>query len=71
MDTPPDKSRDARQQYLKYAGLGFEILACMLLFGGGGYALDQWLKPEKPWFTLALSLLGCVAVIFLMIRKTR
>lgn len=63
-----DKSQS---KFIKYAGLGFEILACMLLFVGGGYALDQWLQPEKPWFTLGCSLLGCVGVIILMIRTIK
>lgn len=60
-----------RNNYIKYAGLGFEILACMLLFVGAGYALDYWLEPEKPWFTLGFSLLGCVGVIILMIRAIK
>lgn len=73
MPKPKDKKRGnkPRNSYIKYAGLGFEILACMLLFVGGGYALDQWLQPEKPWFTLGFSLLGCVGVIILMIRSIR
>ena len=56
-------------EYLKYTGLGFEILACILIFVAGGYALDRWLETEKPWFTLGLSLLGCAAAIYLMIKQ--
>ncbi|MEL6842140.1 MAG: AtpZ/AtpI family protein [Bacteroidota bacterium] len=59
----------ASNDYLRYAGLGFEILACILLFVGAGYRLDQWLETEKPWFTLFLSLCGCAMAIYLMIRQ--
>ncbi len=68
-DDPRNDRRKPMDDYIKYAGLGFEILVCMLLFVGGGYALDQWLEPEKPWFTLGLSLLGCVVAIYLMLRS--
>lgn len=70
-DHPDQNGKKPHHDYTRYAGLGFEILACMLLFVGGGYALDRWLEPEKPWFTLGLSLFGCVCAIILMIRSIR
>ena len=63
------RSNDPIKDYLRYAGLGFEILACILLFAGTGYGLDRWLSTEKPWFLLSLSLLGCATAIYLMIRE--
>lgn len=57
------------KDYVKYTGLGFEILACILLFVGAGYGLDKWLETEKPWFMLGLSVLGCVMAIYLAIRN--
>lgn len=54
--------------YLKYAGLGFEILASMLVCIGIGYWLDQRYQTEKPWFVLGFALLGCAIVIYRMIR---
>ncbi|MDP5170265.1 MAG: AtpZ/AtpI family protein [Bacteroidia bacterium] len=68
MPKPEKKEQKPLNDYIKYAGLGFEILACMLLFVGAGYLLDQWLAPTKPWFTLGLSLAGCGCAIYLMIR---
>ncbi len=66
----PDKEDKRKQSfsYLRYAGLGFEILACMLVCVGAGYLIDEWLAPSRPWFTLGFSLVGCAAVVFLMIR---
>lgn len=56
---------------MKYAGLGFEILASMLFCVGIGYVLDKHFETEKPWFVLAFSLLGCVMVIYIMIRSLK
>ncbi|TAE49622.1 MAG: AtpZ/AtpI family protein [Bacteroidetes bacterium] len=64
----PDKP-SPRNEYLKYAGLGFEILACVLLFVGAGYGLDRLAGTAKPWFLLTFSLIGCAAALFLIIRK--
>ena len=55
--------------YMKYTSLGFEFLACILLFVGIGYGLDSWVETERPWFMLVFSLLGCGAAIYLLVRK--
>ena len=64
----PQKKRPI-PDYIKYTGLGFEFLACILLFVGGGYLLDNKLETEKPYFMLIMSLLGCAAAIYLVVRK--
>ena len=64
----PDE-RKTKNEYLRYAGLGFEILACILLFAGLGYKLDQWMETAKPWFLLGCTLLGVALAMYLMIRK--
>ena len=63
------KKKSPNKEYLMYAGLGFEILACILLFVGAGYALDKWMENEKPWFLLFLSLIGCALAIYLLVAK--
>ena len=64
----PDE-RKTKNEYLRYAGLGFEILACILLFAGLGYKIDGWADTEKPWFLLVFTLLGVALAMYLMIRK--
>ena len=64
----PKKKRPI-PDYLRYTGLGFEFLACILLFVAIGYGLDNWMETEKPWFLLVFSLLGCAAAIYLVVRK--
>ena len=63
-----DKKKSPKKEYLIYAGLGFEILACILLFSGLGYVLDRWLENEQPWFLLFLSLIGCALAIYLLVK---
>ncbi|MEL6254067.1 MAG: AtpZ/AtpI family protein [Bacteroidota bacterium] len=63
------KEKDVTQSYMKYAGLGFEFLACVLLFMGLGYGLDKWLGTENPWFLLVCLVFGCVAGIYLLVKR--
>jgi len=63
------KKKDSSQSYMKYAGLGFEFLACVLLFMGLGYGLDTWVGTEKPWFLLVCLVIGCVAGIYLLVKR--
>jgi F0F1-type ATP synthase assembly protein I len=38
---------------------GYTLIGSIVLFGGGGYALDSW-RGTSPWFLLAGLLLGIV-----------
>ncbi|MDX1906941.1 MAG: AtpZ/AtpI family protein [Bacteroidia bacterium] len=68
--TPPKPDpEDIMREYLRYMTAGFEVIACIMIFAGAGYGLDRWLQTEKPWFLLFLSLLGCAAALYLLIRK--
>ena len=67
-EKPSQNEKKKLNEYIRYAGLGFEILACILLFAAAGYGLDSWQETEKPWFLLLFSLLGCAMAIYLMIR---
>ncbi len=64
-EKPPQKPIN---EYVKYTSIGFEVLAYILIFVGGGYYLDKWLDTN-PWFTLSLSLLGCGVAMYVIIKK--
>ncbi len=54
---------------LKYSGMAFQILACILLGFWGGMKLDAYLKFEKiPIFTLLFGLAGVVIGIYISIK---
>ncbi|MEL6674067.1 MAG: AtpZ/AtpI family protein [Bacteroidota bacterium] len=64
-----EKKKNPLHNYLKYTGLGFEFLACILLFVGLGYGLDQWVGTRLPLFMLFLSLIGCGLAIYLLVKR--
>ncbi len=53
---------------LKYSGMAFKILACILLGFWGGTKLDAYFNLKIPVFTLVLGLLGVVSGIYLSIK---
>jgi F0F1-type ATP synthase assembly protein I len=48
-------------------GLGWQIATTLLIFTGGGYALDRWLGT-LPWFLLIGAALGMVGVFIQIFR---
>ena len=50
-----------------YAGLGWQIAGAMVMFVGGGVALDLWLAT-MPWLTMTGALFGVVSIFALLYR---
>ena len=50
------------------AGASYTLIGAIMLFGGGGYAIDHW-RGTAPWFLLGGLLLGLV-VGFYELAKT-
>ncbi|MFO7171932.1 MAG: AtpZ/AtpI family protein [Bacillota bacterium] len=56
--------------YLQVAvDFGYMLVAAELLFGGGGYWLDQRRGAEVPWFTVAGVLLGLAVAFYSFFRR--
>lgn len=55
------------KDYLKYASLGFEILATMVVCGLIGYFLDKWLGTH-PWILMVMCILACVLVLLRIMK---
>ena len=54
---------------LKYSGMAFQILACILLGFWGGTKLDEKFEfKQVPVFTLVLGLAGVVVGIYISIK---
>jgi len=62
-----DPEKDQPNYAVKYAGIGFQMLAIILIGVFGGIYLDKWLHT-KNIFTLILSLISVVAAIFVAIK---
>lgn len=60
-----EKSR--LQSYLKYSGLGFQMIAVLGLAAFAGIKLDEYVGNTNPWFTIVFMLLGVVGSIYKVI----
>lgn len=56
------------KEYAKYVGLGFELAACILLFLGIGYWLDDKMGYATPRFIIAGVFIGFIFAGVLMFR---
>jgi F0F1-type ATP synthase assembly protein I len=72
--TDPKKSRPSESNsYLKYSGLGIQLVGTIGLFAWAGYLLDQYLSIQFPVFLLSfvlLAFLGNMVVLYRSVRKS-
>jgi ATP synthase protein I len=54
--------------YLKYSGMGFQLIAALCLGAWLGDWLDKKMENQTPYFTIALLLLFLAAVLTSIIR---
>jgi hypothetical protein len=57
--------------WLVFSGLVFQIAAIMYLFSLIGQWADMRFESENNYFTLALSVLGIITIIFLITSQTK
>lgn len=73
MELPQDPSPNKKKlsqynSYLKYSGLGFQLLVTLGVAGWLGYKLDQYLSLTFPAFMLLFGLLALTGSIYLLYR---
>ncbi|PID92232.1 MAG: hypothetical protein CSA96_04315 [Bacteroidetes bacterium] len=54
--------------FVKYSGMGFQMLATILVFYWAGSKLDQRSGNEKPLYTGILTMLGVCAGLYLVLK---
>jgi len=54
--------------YGKYSGIAFQMVAIIALTTWGGVKLDKLAGFDKPVFTIILSLLGVFAAIYTAVK---
>jgi F0F1-type ATP synthase assembly protein I len=52
----------------RYSGMAFQMIAIILITTWGGIELDKLLKFNTPVFTIVLSLLGVFAAIYTALK---
>lgn len=68
MNRQQQKRQPPTNNYLKYSGMAFQMMATIGIGVFGGYKLDQYLEFKTPIFTLILSLLSVAVAIYLAIK---
>ena len=56
------------KSYGKYAGLGIQMIAPVLLLSWLGHSLDQYQHTENPWFTLSGAIIGIIASMLILFK---
>jgi len=54
--------------FAKYSGMAFQMIAIILITTWGGMELDKLAKFNTPVFTIILSLLGVFAAIYTALK---
>lgn len=57
------------KSYLKYSGMGFQLIAALAIGGIGGNYLDKYMQNDTPILTLVGLLFMLSAVLYLIIRQ--
>jgi len=55
--------------FIRYSGMGFQMIAIILLFYWAGSKLDERSGNEKSVYTAVLSLLGVFAGLYIVLKE--
>lgn len=67
----PDNDDKPANSYLKYSGMGFQMIATIGLFTYAGYKIDQGANHQTKWVTAIFSLAGVFVSLYLVIRSVK
>lgn len=65
----PNRKLNPYNNYLRYSGLAFQLLAAIAVFGFVGYKIDQWLDLKFPAFMLLLGFLAFGGMMYQLYRS--
>jgi len=63
-----DKKKKSFDNYVKYSGIGFQMVAVIAAGVFGGYKLDKLAGNSFPFFLLFLSIVGVSFSIYVAIK---
>ena len=63
------KKQTAHNSYIKYSGMGVQMILIILIGVWGGQKLDQFWQLENPIFTAILALVSVIIAIVWMIAS--
>ena len=57
------KNKKKFDNFIRYSGLGFEMMAIIGILTFAGYKIDQWMNNEFKGFTLGLMIFSVIVAI--------
>jgi hypothetical protein len=68
MEEPKNK-KNQLNNYVKYSGLGFQMMATIGVAVWLGLKLDEWLELKFPAFSVTLSCVALIGSLIIFIRS--
>lgn len=68
-ETPKNKEENTTGSFVKYSGIGFQMLATIGLFAFIGYKIDDYQGNAKPIVTAILSLVGVLISLYQVVKQ--
>jgi ATP synthase protein I len=65
----PSPKKNPLNAYMRYSGIGFQMIGTMVLGAWAGIKLDEHFKVKNHWFTIGLLLFSVIASIYFVIRS--
>ena len=66
---PQNPNRKKFDNFIRYSGLGFEMMAIIAIFTFLGYKIDQWMGNEFKGFTFGLMIFSVIIATIYGIRN--
>ena len=58
-----NKPKKKFDNFIRYSGLGFEMMTIIAIFTFAGYKIDQWMENDFKVFTLVLMVFSVIGAI--------
>jgi ATP synthase protein I len=55
--------------FIKYSGMGFQMLATIGIFAFAGYKIDGYRNSAKPIYTAILGVIGVLVSLYQVVRQ--
>ena len=66
-----DSENAGGNSYLKFTGMGFQMIAIIGIFAFAGYKIDEAGHHTVKWATAALALIGVFISLYLVVRSVK
>ncbi len=57
--------------YIKYSGLGFQMILIIGIFSFAGYKIDHSFHHQTQWATAVLSLCGVFVSLYIVLKSLK